>query len=279
MRVGFVGLGNQGAPMAHRIVGAGFECALWARRPEAVAPFQDGPARLAGSLPDLGRELDLLCCCVFDAAGTREVLFGPEGAAASMPPGAVVAVHSTVAPHEIRDLAENARGLGLDLIDAPVSGGAAVAAEGELITMVGADTASWERCLPVFETFSSLVVKVGAVGAGQQAKLLNNAMLTAHLAIADGAFAIGDRLGLDRSALASVVLRGSGRSFGAEMLAAAGGMIGVARSPARSALGKDLGLLLAVLNDAPAATAGDDAELVAAARHTIDRIEALAERS
>ena len=204
--------------MAHRIVGAGFECALWARRPEAVAPFLDGPARVVESLPALGHELDLLCCCVFDAAGAWEVLFGPQGAAASMPPGAVIAVHSTVAPREVQELAENARRLGLDLIDAPVSGGAARAAEGELITMVGADTASWERYLPVFETFSSLVVNVGAVGAGQQAKLLNNAMLTAHLAIADDAFAIGDRLGLNRSALASVLLRGSGRSFGAEML-------------------------------------------------------------
>jgi 3-hydroxyisobutyrate dehydrogenase len=280
MRVGFVGLGNQGAPMAHRIVAAGWECAVWARRPDAVDPFRDGPARVAESLPDLGRELDLLCCCVFDAAGTREVLFGPRSAARSMPRGAAIAIHSTVGPREAQDLAEDARRLGLDLIDAPVSGGAGRAAKGELVTMVGADTASWKRHLPVFEAFSSLVVNVGAVGAGQQAKLLNNAMLTAHLGIAHDAFEIAARLGLNRSALENVLLSGSGRSYGAEMLIAAEGMTGIARSQARPALSKDVRLLLEAVRDgapggAPETTVRSDALLLRAAQRTIERIEDL----
>jgi 3-hydroxyisobutyrate dehydrogenase-like beta-hydroxyacid dehydrogenase len=153
---------------------------------------------------------------------------------------------------------------------------AARAAQGDLVTMVGADTAAWERCLPVFETFSSLVVRAGGVGAGQQAKLLNNAMLTAHLGIAADAFDIGDRLGVDRSALADVIARGSGRSFGAEMLVAHEGLTGVARSQARPTLGKDIRLLLELLDDAPeAAIAESDAVLIPAARRTIHLIEAL----
>ena len=267
MRVGFVGLGDQGAPIAQRIVGAGFECAVWARRAEALDPFRDGPARIAASLRDLGEGLDLLGTCVFDAAGARQVLFGPDGAAAAMPRGSVIAVHSTVSPAEIREIAAEAADLGLRVLDAPVSGGAIKAARGELVTMVGGDARTLSECRPVFATFASQIVHLGDVGAGQKAKLINNAMLTAHIAVAADAFTLAAQLGLDRAALADVLRTGSGRSFGAEMVAATSGPQ-LAASQARPTLSKDVALLAELI------AGNSPSVLLSVSQHLIDEWDA-----
>lgn len=262
--------------MAQRIASAGWECTVWARRPQALDPFRRGPARLVASPAELGQGIDLLCCCVFDAAGTREVLLGSQGAAPSMPRGAAIAIHSTIAPHEVRDLAAEVRRLGLDLVDAPVSGGPARAARGDLVTMVGADTHAWTRYQQVFEAFSSLVVEVGRVGDGQLAKLVNNAMLVAHMEIAHEAFEIVERLGLSRSALEQALLHGSGRSRGAQVLVGAGGLDGIARSPVLRILAKDVRLLVEAFADEGVVGDRDtaaDAMLVAAAQRAITCIE------
>jgi 3-hydroxyisobutyrate dehydrogenase len=243
MRVGFVGLGNQGAPIAARIAAAGIDCAVWARRPEALDPFRTGPARVVGSLRELGSGVDLLASCVFDAAGTWNVLFGPSGAAPAMPRGSVIAVHSTVAPAEVRELAAQAAKYGLQLLDAPVSGGRAKAASGELLTMIGGEASVLAEFEPVFRTFSAEVVHLGPVGAGQIAKLLNNAMFTAHLGVAADAFGIATDSGLDPAAFAAVIRHGSGRSYGADAIAGGPGLAALVRSQARPTLKKDVGLL------------------------------------
>lgn len=259
MRVGFVGLGDQGAPIAGRIAEAGFDCVVWARREQALERFRGGPARVAASLAELGKGVDLLETCVFDAAGTQEVLFGPNGAAHSMAPGSVIAVHSTVSPAEVRAIAARAVELGLRVLDAPVSGGGHKAAQGELVTMVGGDAQALAQCHPVFSTFASLIVHLGGVGAGQQAKLINNAMLTANVAVAADAFDIAERLGLDRDGLAEVLRNGSGRSYGVELAARRAALAHMANSQARPTLGKDVRLLAELLSDAPpgAAAAGE----------------------
>jgi len=279
MRVGFVGLGSQGAPIAQRIADGGFDTVVWARRAEALEPFRGGPARIARTLTELGEGLDLLGTCVFDAAGTWEVLFGADGAARAMPRGAVIAVHSTVAPREVREIAEEAASYGLRVLDAPVSGGPVAAARGELVTMVGGDAQTIAECEPVFRCFSAHLIHLGAVGAGQQAKLLNNAMLAAHLGIAADVFALGRSLGLDPGALAAVLRDGSGRSFGVEMLVSLGGLENVATSQARPTLGKDVELLAELLAAGDAPPTGDrgaGATLLSTARGLIESLEALA---
>ncbi len=275
LRVGFVGLGHLGTPMAQQIISAGWQCSVWARKPDAVDSFRKGFGRVAESLTDLGRDADLLSCCLFDADDTWDVLFAPGGAARSMPAGATIAIHSTIAPHEARALANDAHRLGLDLVDAPVSGGPDRAAMADLVTMVGADTGAWTRYVPVFEAFSSLVVHVGPVGAGQLTKLLNNAMLVAHLGIADDAFELAAQLGLDRSALARVLLQASGRSRGAELVVAADSGTGVTPTQAR-ALGKDVRLLTQVVHDGVGyrgATAPTNGLLITTAQRTLDRMQ------
>ncbi len=241
MRVGFVGLGSQGAPMARRIVDAGFPTMLWARRAGSLEPFADSAALVAGSLAELGAFSDVLCVCVVDDAGVGEVLLGAQGALASMRDGAVVAVHSTVHPDTcLRLQADHPR---LHVVDAPVSGGGQKAAAGELVVMVGGDADVVQRCRPVFDTFGDPVLHLGPLGAGQIMKVLNNTVFTAHLALAAEVFELAVARGLDHAAVAAVLLGGSGRSYGAEVAARAGYSLERMAATAGGLLAKDVGIL------------------------------------
>jgi 3-hydroxyisobutyrate dehydrogenase len=119
MRVGFIGLGSQGAPMARRIVEGGFELTLWARRPASVEPFADTGARVAATPAELAASSDLVCLCVVGDDDVREVLTGDSGVLAGLAPGGVVAIHSTVHPDTCRELAELCASHDVSVIDAP----------------------------------------------------------------------------------------------------------------------------------------------------------------
>jgi 3-hydroxyisobutyrate dehydrogenase len=243
MRVGFIGLGSQGAPMAHRIVGAGHPTTLWARRPTALEPFAGTAARVAASPAELAAESDLVCVCVVDDADVEQVVAGDGGVLAGLAHGGVIAVHSTVHPDTCRSLAERAAAHGVTLIDAPVSGGAPAARAGKLLVMVGGDPDAVERCRPVFGSYGDPVAHLGPVGSGQLAKLINNVLFTAHLGTADGALALGEQLGLDRLRLAEVVAHGSGRSFALDRVKDAGGTLDRLSAHAGALLQKDVRLV------------------------------------
>jgi 3-hydroxyisobutyrate dehydrogenase len=280
MRVGFIGLGSQGTPIAERIANSGtVDTVVWARRAEALAPFRGGPAKIAASPAELGEGLDLLATCVFDAQGTREILFGPDGAARTMPSGAIVMCHSTVSPQEIADLAAEAETFGLRLLDAPVSGGAPKAAAGELVVMVGGDEATFDEAIPVIETYSNLALRLGPIGAGQQAKLLNNTMLAAHLAIAHDVFAVAAELGLDQAGLGQILRSGSGRSFGLEVYLGSGALEPMTRSPLRPTLTKDVGLLSGVIDTSIADGTDAGTVLLPPAKKLIADLDRIAQAS
>jgi 3-hydroxyisobutyrate dehydrogenase len=233
LRVGFIGLGSQGGPMARRIIETGYPVTLWARRPGTLEPFADTAAKTAGSPAELAAASDLVCVCVRDDADTEEVVDAVLGGLAA---GGVIAVHSTVHPDTCRRLAERARAGGVRLIDAPVSGGAPAAEAGRLLVMVGGDEEAVEFCRPVFGSYGDPIVHLGPVGAGQVTKLLNNAAFTAHLGVAVSLLALGQSLGVDQRRLADVISHGSGNSFALERVASAGG------TPAR--IGQHAGHLL-----------------------------------
>jgi 3-hydroxyisobutyrate dehydrogenase len=218
-RVGFIGLGNQGGPMAHRIVEAGFATTLWARRSATTDPFADTEAVVAGSPADLGAACDLACVCVVDDAGVTEVVTGPGGLLEGMRPGGVIAVHSTVHPDTCRRLAEQAAARRITLLDAPVSGGGPAAQERRLLVMVGGEADAVERARPVFEAYGDPVVHLGPVGAGQRAKLINNLLLAANIGVAESAYELARGLGVEPKQLARVLAHGSGASFAANLLA------------------------------------------------------------
>ncbi len=245
--VGFIGLGSQGGPMARRLVESGYPLLLWARRAATLAAFEDTEARSVASIAELGAGADHVGVCVLDDAGTREVC---SELIPAMRPGSRIAIHSTVHPDTVVELAAQAAARQLSLLDAPVSGGGPAAAARTLTVMVGGSEEVFAAARPIFETFGGLIVRVGDVGAGQMAKLVNNALMAAHVAMAHYGLTAAAALGLDRAALSEIVKASSGRSYGFEVYS---------RLPAPSAFGhgakllaKDVRLLGEVLAENPA---------------------------
>jgi 3-hydroxyisobutyrate dehydrogenase len=225
MRVGFIGLGSQGGPMARRIVEGGFELTLWARRPASVEPYADTATKVAETPAELGAMSDLVCLCVVGDDDVRQVLEGETGVLAGMKPGGIVAIHSTVHPETCRELAETAAAQRITVIDAPVSGGAPAVEEGTLMVMVGGEHADVEKCRPVFATYSDAIVHLGALGSGQVAKILNNLLFTANLGSAMSTLELGDALGIARDRLCQVLSRGSATSKAVGSVAVFGGSL------------------------------------------------------
>ena len=252
MRVGFIGLGSQGGPMARRIVEGGHETTLWARRPATLEPFADTAAKIAESLAELAAASDLVCLCVVGDADIEELTDGEDGLLAAMQPGGVIAVHSTVHPNTCRDLAKRADSQGVSIVDAPVSGGGPAASEGRLLMMVGGDADVVERCRPVFETYADPVVHLGDLGSGQTTKLLNNLLFTANLGTAAAALSLADALGVSPDRLTEVVSRSSGNSFALNALGGVGGLERLA-GLAGTLLQKDVRLVVDLADRAAAA--------------------------
>lgn len=221
-RVGFIGLGSQGGPMARRIVESGFPLSLWARRQASLEPYADTGATVASSLAELGAASDVVGICVVADGDVEDVLLRDDGVLSGMAPGGVVAIHSTVHPDTCRRLADEARRHGVGVVDAPVSGGGGAAAEQRLLVMVGGDDADIARCRPIFETYGNPVVHTGPLGSAQVAKLLNNFVLTAQVALALDTYAFADVLHVDRAGLEQVLSNGSGGSRAAGILARSG---------------------------------------------------------
>ncbi|WP_181801363.1 NAD(P)-dependent oxidoreductase [Streptomyces shenzhenensis] len=241
-RVGFIGLGSQGAPMARRIIAAGHETTLWARRPATLAPFTDSGAKTACSPAELATASDLVCLCVVDDADVEQVVTGPDGVLAGLRRGGVIAIHSTVHPDTCRRLEASARTCGVSVVDAPVSGGGRAAEQGSLVVMVGGDPQVFAYCRPVFTTYGDPVVHLGPAGSGQVAKILNNLLFTAHLGLASDVLRLGAVLGLDRAALGRTLPRGSAASFALERVVDAGGGLDRIAAHAGPLLAKDVRL-------------------------------------
>jgi len=219
-RVGFIGLGDMGGAIVTRIIGAGFPTVLWARRPEALAAFEGAHVATAGSPAQLAARVDLIGICVWADQDVRQVLQGDHGVLAGCRPGTIIAIHSTIQPATCRELAAAAAERGATIVDAPVSGGRDVALAGSLVVAVGGDEEAVERCRPVFATFGDPVIHLGQVGTGQLAKLVNNTLLAANLALADDALTLAQALGVRPDAMARVLRHGSGRSYALDVAVA-----------------------------------------------------------
>lgn len=219
MRVGFIGLGDMGAPIASRIIDAGFPTALWARRDASLAPFGQMNFDRAGSPADLGRRSDVVGICVFSDSDVIEVVLGENGVLSTMPEGGVILIHSTVSVDTVRRIADAAVERVVAVLDAPVTGSRLRAIEGKLTIMVGGDAVAYERTAPVMRAYGAHIRHLGPAGSGQAMKFLNNALAAANLALADHAVRIGQGLGLERAAITDLLRVSSGGSFMLELLA------------------------------------------------------------
>jgi 3-hydroxyisobutyrate dehydrogenase-like beta-hydroxyacid dehydrogenase len=221
MTYGFIGLGHQGTPMAERMISAGLRPWLWARRREVRDRYAGTDAHLATTPAQVGAEADVIGLCMYDAAATDAVLWGPDGVMSAVRPGAVLAIHATVGPAYVQDLAERVAPHGVSVVDAPVSGGPA-AAEGKLLVISAGDEAPRDRCASMFETYAGRIVHVGGLGAAQSAKLINNSLMTALTGLVFDAFDLGATLGIDRDGLADVLGNGSAANPSIPVYAAIG---------------------------------------------------------
>jgi 3-hydroxyisobutyrate dehydrogenase len=217
--VGFIGLGAQGAPMARRIVEDGYPLAIWARRPETLEPFADTAATPVASPAEVGAASDIVGICVWSDADVEDVLLRDDGVVAGMKPGGIIAVHSTIDPDNCIRLAAEVAKHGITLVDAPVSGSTEAAQNGTLLVMTAGDEAAVETCRPVFATYANPIVYLGEVGAAQTAKVINNLMLGAHMALAMEGFQLASSLGVDLDGMAQVLASGTGASKAAGIVA------------------------------------------------------------
>lgn len=208
--VGFIGLGNIGAPMARRLLGWPGGLVVFDVSTVAADELAAKGARVAASAAEVTEHCDVVCVMVNTEDQVRRVLEGPEGILAGsarrdLSARPVVAVHSTISPQGAADLARVAAERGVDLLDAAVSGGAMGAHEGTLAFMVGGDTAAFERCREVFAAMASLVRHFGPVGAGTRAKVTRNLITFVSFVAVGEASRIAEAGGLDLVALGEVV--------------------------------------------------------------------------
>ena len=172
--------------------------------PASLAPLADVAASSAGSPAELAAACDLVGLCVFNDDDVREVALA-GGLLAAMPPGSILAIHSTVHPDTCQEIAAAAP-RGVEVLDAPVSGSGEAALQRRLAVMVGGDAAAFEAARPVFETFGAPVRRMGPLGTGQLCKLVNNILLTANLKLAADAMSFGRGLGIEHAALHEMLM-------------------------------------------------------------------------
>jgi 3-hydroxyisobutyrate dehydrogenase-like beta-hydroxyacid dehydrogenase len=203
-RLGYIGLGNQGAPMARRLLDWPGGLTVFDVRAEAMASFVEGGATAAASVADVA-EADIISITVLNDEQVRQVITGDGGLASHAKPGTIIAIHSTISDTTAADLAKELKPQGIHIVDAPVSGGAGAAEQGQLATMVGADDETYQRVKPVFKQWASLVVHAGEPGEGTRMKLARNMLTFVSYAAAAEAQKLAEQCGLDLVKLGKVV--------------------------------------------------------------------------
>ena len=213
-RVGVVGLGAMGIGIAQSLLRAGLEVHVCDVRPEPVRKLAEAGAYVAATPAELAPRVEALLIVVVNAQQTEQVLFGADGAAAQLAPGAVVIASATVAPEFAEALGARLAAMGLRFIDAPISGGAAKAASGEMSVMAAGATDAFDACADLFAAISSRLYRLGDLpGQGSKVKMINQLLAGVHIAAAAEAMALGLRAGCDPDALYEVISNSAGSSW------------------------------------------------------------------
>ncbi|OFW18707.1 MAG: 2-hydroxy-3-oxopropionate reductase [Acidobacteria bacterium RIFCSPLOWO2_02_FULL_65_29] len=206
--LGFIGLGAMGAPMVRNLLRHGHAVTVWARRPEALAPLLAAGARSGASPADVAAESDITITMVTDTRAVENVVLGDRGIVHGTRSGALVIDHSTIAPDAARRIAATLAARGVDMLDAPVSGGAAAAEAGTLAIMVGGSEAALDRARPVLSCYGKTLVHIGPSGAGQVAKACNQICVIVNQLGAAEAMLLAERAGVDPQKVKDALMGG-----------------------------------------------------------------------
>ncbi|MFV2174580.1 NAD(P)-dependent oxidoreductase [Actinomadura sp. LOL_016] len=238
MRLGFVGAGRMGRPMVGRLVRAGHEVRVLGRTAEARAALAADGAHPVADVAAAGEDADAVLVCVFDDAQVRDVCVdGPL--TDRMPRGSVVVLHTTGDPDTAGAVADRAAARGVRVVDAPVSGGPHDIAAGRISLYVGGADDAVARVRPALGCYGDPVLHVGALGAGQRVKLLNNALFAAQIGLLSEAVRLGAAFGVDEPVLLEALGHGSASSRALSGVASRGSVAGFATAVG-GFLGKDM---------------------------------------
>ena len=212
MKVGFIGLGGMGKPVAGNIIDAGFEVTINDLRDAPVKELVQRGATQADSAREVAAASDIVLVSLASNQASEEVALGPDGALAGAKPGDIYIDTSTISPKLIRDIAEKAQRMGVEVLDAPVSGSIAQREAGSLTVMVGGKAETLAQARPGLETFGSQIFHVGPIGAGATIKLVNNLTVASNNIAAMEALVLGVKAGLTVDILREVISVSSGAS-------------------------------------------------------------------
>ena len=213
MRVGVIGIGIMGAPMARNLLRAGHDVTVLGRTPARAASLVAEGARAGESPAAVAAAVDAIVTCLPDTPDVEQVVAGEGGVLAGARPGLLVIDMSTIAPAAARTLAERAKAVGADFLDAPVSGGDKGAIAGTLSIMVGGDRAAFDRAQLVFAALGKQITWMGGPGQGQMTKLVNQVVGAVTLAAVAEGVALAEHAGLDPAAVIQAVGSGAATSW------------------------------------------------------------------
>jgi len=201
-RVGFIGVGEMGKPMAENVLKAGFDLAVYDLLEDAVRELQKSGASISKSPKELAAASDVVITMVRDDRQTEEILYGEQGVLEGLDKGVIITT-STISPGLVQRLAQKVK-TGIEVLDSPVSGGLPGAREGTLTLMVGGKKEVLDQCRPVLDAMSSRIIYCGGIGAGLVAKLTNSMLVQVIIAGIIESLALGEKVGVDESVLLDI---------------------------------------------------------------------------
>jgi len=213
LKIGFIGLGRMGKPIAVNVAKAGFDLTVYDLREEPCREIAALGAKIASSAREVAELSDIVEIIVVDDEQTERVMAGERGLVHGAHPGLIVALHSTLLPETVRKIAAMCNDKGVDVIDAPVSGGEKGAEDRQLCYMVGGEEKVLEKCRPVFETSASHIFHLGELGTGALAKMLIQVVVGLNMIAAHECELLCDKTGLDFKSLQEVLYVSAGQSF------------------------------------------------------------------
>ena len=216
MKIGFIGLGHMGNPMARNLLKQGHTLKVFDMVPESVKKLTELGAESASSAGKCAHGVEVLITMLPSSPHVRSVYQGEQGVLASVSPGTLLIDSSTIDPHTARDVAMDARAHGNNMVDAPVSGGTGGAEAGTLTFMVGGDVTDFEKAKTVLQCMGKNIVHCGGAGNGQVAKICNNMMLAIEMIATAEGMALAAKLGMDPKVFAAIANSSSGRCWSSD---------------------------------------------------------------
>ena len=213
MKIGYIGIGVMGRPMAGNLLKAGHSLYIHNRTAAKCDSLAARGATVCASPAEVARNAEVIFINVPDTPDVEQVIFGADGISQSARAGLIVVDNSTISPSATRQFAEHLKEKGVEYLDAPVSGGRTGAQKGTLAIMVGGDEQVFQKCLALFEILGSKIVRVGPVGMGQTTKACNQLFFAMHMVACCEGISLAKKAGLDPADMVDAVSSGAGGSY------------------------------------------------------------------